>query len=76
MNKLGIKEYLEDSLGYFLADKSCVCVVAGGEWSHARASVPFTGEHLNLYPSWMWKESCCNILISRKASTNSDDQLW
>ena len=53
MNKLGIKEYLEDSLGYFLADKSCVCVVAGGEWSHARASVPFTGEHLNLYPSWM-----------------------
>ena len=55
MNKLGIKEYLEDSLGYFLTVKSCVCVVAGGEWSHtrARASVPFTGEHLNLYPSWM-----------------------
>ena len=29
MNKLGIKEYLEDSLGYFLTVKSCVSVVAG-----------------------------------------------
>ena len=29
MNKLGIKEYLEDSLGYFLTVKSSVCVVAG-----------------------------------------------
>lgn len=38
MNKLGIKEYLEDSLGYFLTVKSCVCVVArsrgGGVVSH------------------------------------------
>lgn len=56
MNKLGIKEYLEDSLGYFLTVKSCVCVVArsggGGGLTHV-ASVPFTGKHLNLYPSWM-----------------------
>ena len=29
MNKLGIKEYLEDSLGYFLTVKSCVFIVAG-----------------------------------------------
>lgn len=55
MDKLGIKEYLEDSIGYFLTVKSCVYVVAGGEWSHTRAtaSVPFTDTHLNLYPSWI-----------------------